>query len=131
MALQKRVEAEAGKDSSRLKKLKRGDLTVIEITEETNDLRMMKEEKKGMTTGIEVVATEIKTNVITEVGTEEGKNVVVTDMTNATNGIIVTMTTKTVVETTGAIGEMRAKERGPEKIVTITTETVARKLFRK
>ena len=129
MALQKRVEAEAEKNNSRLKRLKRRDLT--EITEETNDLQMMTEEKKGMMTGIEVAATEIKTNVITEVGTEEGKNVVVTDMTNATNGIIVTMTTKTVVETTGAIGEMRAKERGPEKIVTITTETVARKLFRK
>jgi len=92
---------------------------------------MMTEEKKGMMTGIEVAATEIKTNVITEVGTEEEKNVAVTDMTNATNGIIVIATTKTAVGTTEAIGEMRVKESGPEKTVTITTETVARKLFRK
>jgi len=98
-----------------------------------NDLPMMTEEKKGMTIGIEGLATEIKMNVITEVGIEEGKTLAVIDMTDATKGIIVTVTTKTVEETTEVIEEMRVKESGPGKIVNIMKEVVivVRRLFRK
>jgi len=98
-----------------------------------NDLPMMTEEKKGMTIGIEGLATEIKMNVITEVGIEEGKTLAVIDTTDATKGIIVTVTTKTVEETTEVIEEMRVKESGPGKIVNIMKEVVivVRRLFRK
>ncbi len=131
---QKRAEAEVGKNHSRQKKSMREELTVTVITGEMKELPMMTEEKKGMTTGIEGVATEIETIAITEVGTEAGKSVAVTDMTNATNVVnIVTVTTQTVVEITGVKEELRLKESGPEKIVTIAIKaaTVARNLFRK
>jgi len=133
MVPQKKVEAEVGKNNNHTKRSKRGELTIIEITEKMNDLPMMTEEKKGMTIGIEGLATEIKMNVITEVGIEEGKTLAVIDTTDATKGIIVTVTTKTVEETTEVIEEMRVKESGPGKIVNIMKEVVivVRRLFRK
>jgi hypothetical protein len=131
--LQKRVEAEVGKNHSRQKKSMREELTVTVITGEMNELLMMTEEKKGMMTGTEEVATEIEMIAITEVGTEAGKTVAVTDMTNATNVNIVTVNSQTVVEITGVKEELRPKGSGPEKIVTIAIKaaTVARNLFRK
>ena len=133
MLPQKSLEAGVGKNHSRQRKSRRGGLTVIVTTGEMTESAMMTKEKKGMTTGTEGVATEAETIAITEVGTEAGKTVAVTDMTNATNVKIVTVTTQTVVEITGVKEELRPKGSGPEKIVTIAIKaaTVARNLFRK